>query len=284
MADNKQGMPAPRRRAEEPEEHENAERWLLTYADMITLLVAFFIMLYSMSVVNTAKFEALAISVKSGFGGISKGNRGNWIQAKSIQMFGEEKGSPEASKKKGMAAANTHAKDLVPVHTEVIQSVCEYVTKQLASISANEILQPMLDVESIKGNRMRVIMSDQIFFDKGSTDLLIPEVDRVKKIGASIKNFNFKISVEGYSSPVDDDATDTSSWNISTQRAIKVLDLLFKEGINPRRLSAIGYGQWTNPGQTRKLAMTGKGEWKDLEPQGENEYNRDRVIVSVLIE
>ena len=50
-------------------EHENSERWLLTYADMITLLVAFFIMLYAMSVMNQAKFQQLAISVRSGFGG-----------------------------------------------------------------------------------------------------------------------------------------------------------------------------------------------------------------------
>src|SRR5579875_1829290 len=50
-------------------EHENSERWLLTYADMMTLLVAFFIMLYAMSVINQAKFQQLAVSVRSGFGG-----------------------------------------------------------------------------------------------------------------------------------------------------------------------------------------------------------------------
>jgi chemotaxis protein MotB len=44
------------------EDHENHERWLLTYADMITLLVAFFIMLYAMSVMNITKFQMLAIS------------------------------------------------------------------------------------------------------------------------------------------------------------------------------------------------------------------------------
>src|SRR5580704_10198632 len=50
-------------------EHDNHERWLLTYADMITLLVAFFIMLYAMSVMNVTKFQQLAVSVRSGFGG-----------------------------------------------------------------------------------------------------------------------------------------------------------------------------------------------------------------------
>src|SRR5258708_7996867 len=51
------------------EGHANHERWLLTYADMITLLTAFFLMLYSMSVMSKGKFTALATSVRSGFGG-----------------------------------------------------------------------------------------------------------------------------------------------------------------------------------------------------------------------
>jgi chemotaxis protein MotB len=53
-------------------EHDNTERWLLTYADMITLLVAFFIMLYAMSVMSKQKFEILALSVRSGFDGNNK--------------------------------------------------------------------------------------------------------------------------------------------------------------------------------------------------------------------
>ncbi len=56
-------------------EHENEERWLVTYADMITLLMAFFIMMYAMSIVNLGKFNELAVSVRSGFGGTSPGLR-----------------------------------------------------------------------------------------------------------------------------------------------------------------------------------------------------------------
>src|SRR5258708_22682473 len=55
------------------EGHANHERWLLTYADMITVLTAFFLMLYSMSVMSKGKFTQLATSVRNGFGGVVQG-------------------------------------------------------------------------------------------------------------------------------------------------------------------------------------------------------------------
>ena len=54
-----------------PEIHNNQDRWLLTYADMITLLTVFFLMLYSMSVMSKGKFAQLAVSVRGGFNGVS---------------------------------------------------------------------------------------------------------------------------------------------------------------------------------------------------------------------
>src|SRR5918912_814607 len=62
-------MAAKRKRHEEHEEHENHERWLITYADMITLLMVLFIVLYSISQVDLAKFRRLKEGVAGGFGG-----------------------------------------------------------------------------------------------------------------------------------------------------------------------------------------------------------------------
>src|SRR5689334_24666079 len=64
------------RRLQHTETHNNSERWLLTYADMITLLTAFFLMLYSMSVMSKGKFQQVALSVRSGFGGVLAGGTG----------------------------------------------------------------------------------------------------------------------------------------------------------------------------------------------------------------
>src|SRR5664279_3794839 len=60
--------PRRRKREEEPEEHENHERWLVSYADMITVLMALFIVLFAMSSVDQTKFDALKASLASSFG------------------------------------------------------------------------------------------------------------------------------------------------------------------------------------------------------------------------
>src|SRR5437588_11266420 len=62
-----------RKRQHLPDTSHNQDRWLLTYADMITLLTVFFLMLYSMSVMSKGKFSELALSVRSGFGGALQG-------------------------------------------------------------------------------------------------------------------------------------------------------------------------------------------------------------------
>ena len=86
MAENKSTH---RKKEPEAEEHENSERWLLTYADMITLLVAFFIMMYAMSVVNLKKFHDVAISIRSGFGGPFGGERGKRFSKKKLHDYDE---------------------------------------------------------------------------------------------------------------------------------------------------------------------------------------------------
>lgn len=94
------------RRRKHSEEHENAERWLLTYADMITLLMAFFIMLYAMSQLDIKKFDAMTGSVQAQLGGtgILKGsmnaNPGPEQRSGAPGIMPQLGGSPAALKKK----------------------------------------------------------------------------------------------------------------------------------------------------------------------------------------
>ena len=69
MSRSRRGGGRPRRvEHEEPEEHENHERWLVSYADMVTVLMALFIVMYAMSTVDQAKFDALKSGLAEGFG------------------------------------------------------------------------------------------------------------------------------------------------------------------------------------------------------------------------
>ena len=78
-------MATRRRRVEEPEEHENHERWLVTYADMVTLLMVLFIVLFAMSQVDQKKFNALKAGLAAGFGHFADsaraGAKGNFALA-----------------------------------------------------------------------------------------------------------------------------------------------------------------------------------------------------------
>src|SRR5438876_8793031 len=80
-----------RRTKPHAEGHENLERWLLTYADMITLLTAFFLMLYSMSVMSKGKFSQLALSVRTGFTGVMQSGG-------KMLPYGDRPSSPFASR------------------------------------------------------------------------------------------------------------------------------------------------------------------------------------------
>ena len=89
-----------RRRKRQDNHHGNSDRWLLTYADMITLLMAFFVMMYSMSVLNVSKFREAAISIRSGFGGNMPGQgkgvmgANGQFSAKPTPLQGDTAGLP----------------------------------------------------------------------------------------------------------------------------------------------------------------------------------------------
>jgi len=203
------------------EEHGNLDRWLLTYADMITLLMAFFIMMYSMSVLNLSKFREAAISIRSGFGGQIRG------QGKSILrtdgMF-----SAAPSPIKGDSAGATW---------KILRPLINYVNE-------DKDMKNNIKITVSQRGIVITMLSDKLLFDSGRAELREGAYPLLGKIAEILDKVNNDIRVEGHTCDLPPrKSTYPSNWELSTARATNVLRYLVEQkGLNPSQFSAAGYG------------------------------------------
>jgi chemotaxis protein MotB len=228
-------------------EHENHERWLLTYADMITLLVAFFIMLYAMSVMNVQKFEQLAVSVRSGFGGsVTNGTptimqQGGGITGRPSIITNQESKHPNRQDyaKSGedwnvpstKLAADQEDKRLDDLQRVLIKYIKENGLDKKVEVVVNE-----------RGMIIR-LLTDKMLFDSGQADLRGNERGLLNEISTLLRDkLDNQVEVEGHTDDLPiHTARFPSNWELSTARATTVLRYLGDRGVPWGRLRAAGY-------------------------------------------
>ena len=217
-------------------EHENSERWLLTYADMITLLVAFFIMLYSMSVMNQAKFQQLAISIRSGFGESSMNgvptifSRGGGLNATPSIMNSSKSGQTSSEDFIKNAKSQQDANGL----DKVYKTIKVYIQKNH--------LQGMMQVSHNERGIIVTVMTDKMLFARGQAELRPEEMGllaTVAKITQSVPQNPIRVEGHTDSLPIHTDRF-PSNWELSTTRATTVLRYFESQGVAPSRLEASG--------------------------------------------
>jgi chemotaxis protein MotB len=218
-------------------EHENSERWLLTYADMITLLVAFFIMLYSMSVMNQAKFQQLAISVRSGFGASAMNgvptvfSRGGGQDSTPALLTSSKAGQPVTDDFLKSIKAQQDSDGL----DKAYQIVKAYIHKNH--------LQSMMQVARNERGVVVTVMTDKMLFARGDADLRPEELSLLHTVANVTKTVPLNpIRVEGHtdSLPIHTERF-PSNWELSTTRATTVLRYFEACGVASKRLEASGY-------------------------------------------
>ena len=197
---------------------EGLERWLLTYADMITLLMAFFIMMYAMSIVNLGKFSELAISVRSGFGGETKelmsGTLGISTAAGTMPSVLPANAFDLMSK-----IAGAIRKDLPPEESKNIEAVSE---------------------DGVVTLRVR---ADDVLFARGSADLSPGAGRTLDAIANALAPLPHHVRVEGHTCDLPIHTPQfPSNWELSIQRAVNVVLYLERRwAFPPARLSAAGF-------------------------------------------
>jgi chemotaxis protein MotB len=230
---------------------ENEERWLLTYADMITLLMALFMVLFSISSVNISKYQTLQQSLKAAFSGsILSGGR-------AIMQSGSESTSAHTP-------ATAEVPSIVPLTpSQTTAQVTQQISKALQTVNAANQEQASFlklqrelnayarshgfsnQVQAVIDERGLVVrvLTDKLLFDSGSAELQTAGLPLLQEI-AHLLNVDHKhpITVEGNTDnqPIHS-AQFPSNWELSTDRATTVLRYLIAHGVAEQRLSATGY-------------------------------------------
>jgi len=186
---------------------------------MITLLMAFFIMLYSMSILNLNRFREVAVSIKSGFGGITRG------QGRSILGVSGEVGAPPA-----------------PIDAENA-GVPDYIARKLEKFVAEQSLEEAVRLHVDRRGLIVTLATDKVLFPRAQAVLTPSARKIVLGVGRILQEIPNEIRVEGHTCdlPVFSDKF-PSNWELSTARATTVIRFLIEQvGIDPARLSAAGY-------------------------------------------
>jgi chemotaxis protein MotB len=239
------------------EEHQNHEAWAIPYGDLITLLLAFFVVMYAISSVNEGKFRVLSDSLQAAFRGspktlepvqVGEKSRGNGAdiaasmeqQGKATQMLEAVTVSELKGKGIGPAPRNGDAKQIEVIVPPELAKVADDVEASLAAL---------VDAQLVTVKRhsfwIEVEIRADILFPSGVATISPSAAPTLQALARTLAPYPNPIRVEGHT---DNKPIKTvlfpSNWELSSARAASVVHLLADGGVSPKRLSVIGLGEW----------------------------------------
>ncbi len=246
------------------EEHENHERWLVSYADFITLLFAFFVVMYSISSVNDGKYRVLSetltdafltsaqsldpiqvgekvrttLPVAGEFAASEPGTLESSDQNDPLDTLDEEvydtKGRPEAE---GVGKAGDSGKGktdatLDQTADDLKAALAQFISEDLASVTQTE-------------RGVEVEMRSKALFPSGSARLSRKAIGMMRSMARILAPLPNQIEVEGHTDNVPiKTILFPSNWELSAARAASVVHLLGRFKVNHNQMAAIGYGEY----------------------------------------
>lgn len=242
------------RKKKHHEDHVNHEAWAIPYADLMTLLLAFFVVMYAVSVVNEGKYRVMSNSIIEAFNGSSH----------VIAPMPQTRAQPHnvdpaiASPASQPGAATIPVSVPIPGRPQMVRVVDSRAAASPTTEKRNldvirdqvvRALQPLIDKQMVIVRKttswLEVELRTDILFPSGVAKLS-PEANEVLNSMASIlKPFPNTVRIEGYT---DDRPINTalfpSNWELSAARAASVARLFTEQGVDPTRLGIMGWGEY----------------------------------------
>lgn len=215
------------------EEHVNLERWLISYADFITLLFAFFVVMYAISSVNEGKYRVLSDTLVSAFDNQPKTLQP--IQVGTDGVMGEPSVLQQDEVAPGDPAAINLSKPesaLTEVAEDVEKSLSPLIDKDLINVTREE-------------NWVEVEINSSLLYLSASAELQEEAIPILGKLAKILRRYPNEIQVEGFTDNVPINTyLYPSNWELSAARAAGVVNLFMRQGVLPDRMSAVGYGEF----------------------------------------
>lgn len=220
------------------EEDEHDERWVISYADFITLLFAFFVVMYSISSVNQGKYKTLSENLVTVFKSPNSG----------VNIFDRGKGEVKKTKEEknifGLHKKNTlneteldvessgHDKTFSEVRGEIKQEFGDMINDDLVSIKSNE---QWIEIE----------IKSSFLFGRGGAELSEQAIPLIRDIAQVLRPYKNPIHIEGFTDniPIETERY-PSNWELSGARAAAVLRVMARNGVESKRMAAVAYGQY----------------------------------------
>lgn len=209
------------------EEHENHERWLVSYADFITLLFAFFVVMYSMSSINEGKYKILSDSLTGVFNQPDRA-------IKPIPVGDERPRTTEPDR------APVDEDEQVGPPADSLQNIADSMRQAFAGL---------IDAKQLKvsGNELwiEIELSSSLLFPSGDALPNNAAFDLIEKVAKILAPYENPVHVEGFTDnlPINT-AQFPTNWELSAARAASIVRMLAMDGVSPGRLASVGYGEF----------------------------------------
>lgn len=221
--------------------HENHERWLITYADLITLLMVFFVVMFAMSQIDQSKFDALSVSLNKAL------NPENKIQMDGMGTAGLSSRRPVSDdetddpSKKNAKTGDTDEQAAEARAKAEEQQRLEDLKKQIEQfIVKNNLAGKVSVLDTDKG--VQIILNDAALFDSGKATLKEQALHVLGGMAPFLTIVPNKVIVEGHTDNVPiSNSQFPSNWELSATRAINVVHFFEAAGIPHERLRAAGF-------------------------------------------
>ena len=221
-------------------------RWLVSYADFITLMFAFFVVMYAISSINENKYRTLTTAIEAAF--------------KSPAGFVNTRNFIDLPDKPNAALPAPNEPTLNAPQTEEAEDPKEVAKKQMKSLADDimSALEPLVKAGKVRlletQNGVTVEINDSVLFAVGQANLQTESADALRAVAQILARTRFPVTIEGHTdnTPIAT-AQFPSNWELSAVRATTVLRLFNAMGVNASQLTAIGYGD-TRPVETNATA------------------------------